>query len=218
MPARRLDALELQSPSGNVRGVTIPHNINLSKGLQSPWTVPRTCMEYIFTINNVSLWARKWSLGALQPQDQNFIHIEVKPNPNNKSLIISDRLLYYITLSVCIFQCPFPIVPLRCQSRWDGLPSGVYICPQGDWSRWGYNPRQAMLEGLQSPITLTCPRGYNSLGQFLELAWIIFTINYAMSVCILQCPFSDCSFPLLALMRWVGGETISCSLSYLSQV
>ena len=56
MPARRLDALGLQSPSGNVRGVTIPHNINLSKGLQSPWTVPRTCMEYIFTINNVSLW------------------------------------------------------------------------------------------------------------------------------------------------------------------
>ena len=48
--------LGLQSPSGNVRGVTIPHNINLSKGLKSPWTVPRTCMEYIFTINNVILW------------------------------------------------------------------------------------------------------------------------------------------------------------------
>ena len=42
---------------------------------------------------------------------------------------------------------------------------------------WGYNPHPAMLEGLQSPITLTCPRGYNPLGQFLELAWNIFTIN-----------------------------------------
>ena len=94
----------------------------------------------------------------------------------------------------------------------------MYICPLGDWSPWGYNPRQAMLEGLQSPITLTCPRGYNPLGQFLELAWIIFTINNAMSVCIFQCPYSDCSCPLLALMRWVGGETISCSRSYLSQV
>ena len=34
-----------------------------------------------------------------------------------------------------------------------------------------------MLEGLQSPLTLTCPRGYNPLGQSLESAWIIFTIN-----------------------------------------
>ena len=34
-----------------------------------------------------------------------------------------------------------------------------------------------MLEGLQSPLTLTFPRGYNSLGQSLEFAWIIFTIN-----------------------------------------
>ena len=42
---------------------------------------------------------------------------------------------------------------------------------------WGYNPHQAVLEGLQSHITLTCPRGYNPLGQFLELAWNIFTIN-----------------------------------------
>ena len=50
--------------------------------------------------------------------------------------------------------------------------------------------------------TLTCPRGYNSLGQFLELAWIIFTINNVMSVCIFQCPFLDCSCPLLA---WWGG-------------
>ena len=34
-----------------------------------------------------------------------------------------------------------------------------------------------MLEGLQSPLTLSCPRGYSPLGQSLESAWIIFTIN-----------------------------------------
>ena len=42
---------------------------------------------------------------------------------------------------------------------------------------WGYNPHQALLEGLQSPLTFICPRGYNPLGQSLESAWIIFTIN-----------------------------------------
>lgn len=29
-----------------------------------------------------------------------------------------------------------------------------------------------MLDGLQPPLTLTCPRGYNLLGQSLEFAWI----------------------------------------------
>ena len=32
--------LGLRSPSGDVRGVKIPPNIILSKGLRSPWTVP----------------------------------------------------------------------------------------------------------------------------------------------------------------------------------
>ena len=31
-------------PSGNVKGFTIPPNINLSKGLKSPWTVLRIYM------------------------------------------------------------------------------------------------------------------------------------------------------------------------------
>ena len=51
------------------------------------------------------------------------------------------------------------------------------MCPLGDWRPWVYNSHQLMLEGLQSSITLTCPRGYNPPGQLLELGWIIFTIN-----------------------------------------
>ena len=38
----------LQSSSGSVRGITMPPNINLSKVLQSPWTVPRICIDYIY--------------------------------------------------------------------------------------------------------------------------------------------------------------------------
>ena len=34
-----------------------------------------------------------------------------------------------------------------------------------------------IIKGLRSLLTLTCPRGYNPLGQSLESAWIIFTIN-----------------------------------------
>ena len=37
--------LGLRFPSGNVRGVMIPPNINLSKGLRFPWTVSRICMK-----------------------------------------------------------------------------------------------------------------------------------------------------------------------------
>ena len=51
------------------------------------------------------------------------------------------------------------------------------ICPLGDCGLWGYNPHQAMLEGLQSSLTLTFPSGYHPLGQSLEFASIIFTIN-----------------------------------------
>ena len=72
-PLRERKPLGLRSPSGDVRGVKIPPppNINLSKGLRSPWTVPKNWTHYncvvttpeyitqqyiIIVLNNLSLW------------------------------------------------------------------------------------------------------------------------------------------------------------------
>ena len=51
--------LGLRFPSGNVRGVKIPPNINLPKGLRSPWTVLRTIYTDYSNIKNVSLWPER---------------------------------------------------------------------------------------------------------------------------------------------------------------
>ena len=45
---------------------------------------------------------------------------------------------------------------------------GVYMPTRGLKAFWVKIPYQAMLEALRSPVTLTCPRGYNPLEQSLE--------------------------------------------------
>ena len=70
---RLIDILDLRTQRGTYRpawrlettGVKIPPNINLSKGLRSPWTVPRLWIDYIYKKTRESM-AWKWSLGALQ--------------------------------------------------------------------------------------------------------------------------------------------------------
>ena len=84
--------LGLRFPSGNVRGVKIPSNINLPKGLRSPWTVLRTIYTNYSKIKDASLWHERDYGSTSTPQ----IHRVCIPhrrttNSHNSCSHIEDR-------------------------------------------------------------------------------------------------------------------------------